>query len=265
MNRERLSAPWSDEAITAWLDGEMSADEMQDFEQQLKRDQTLSARTAALMKSNQPFEAAFEPLLAAAPAAQMKDDLNRLLAQAPAPAATRQVSRRALIAASLSFLAIGSSLGYFVRPDAAQRESEKIRDLEAGYMSLYSRQTLADVDSSASLIARALQRTSQQMGLQLSAEQLALHNAALKSVRLLRYDDTSIVQIAWEHAQWGPVALCVSREKHENETGIQAERRHGMSLAWWHAGGYQFVLIGRTPAQQLQQSAGRLRQGLSAA
>lgn len=265
MTRERIHAPYSDEAIVAWLDGELTVEEAQAFEQQLKRGQALSARTAELMKSNQPFAEAFEPLLEAAPAARMQQNLEHLLAQTPVTAPGGQVSRRALIAASLSFLLIGSGLGYIVRPDRSGRESEKIRDLESQYMSLYSQQTLVDVDSSAPVIARSLARTSRQMGLQLDAQQLALGDAELKSARLLRYDDSTIAQISWQHADWGPMALCVSHEHHDNQTEIQREQRHGMNLAWWHAGGYQYVLIGRSPAAELQRSAEQLRQGLTTA
>ncbi|MDI3440879.1 hypothetical protein QLG07_15540 [Erwinia sp. V90_4] len=183
----------------------------------------------------------------------------------PAPAQHRgQVSRRALIAASLSFLFIGSGIGYFARPESAsRRESGRIRDLEAQYMSLYSTQTLADVDNSPPVIARSLERTAREMGLRLSAQQLALPDAELKSIRLLRYDDASIAQIVWDRASEGPMALCISREQHQNLTPVQDEKRHGMSLAWWHARGYQYVLIGRSPTQQMQQRAGQQRQSLS--
>lgn len=126
----------------------------------------------------------------------------------PAPAQHRgQVSRRALIAASLSFLFIGSGIGYFARPESASRR-------ESGR-------------------------------------------------RLLRYDDASIAQIVWDRASEGPMALCISREQHQNLTPVQDEKRHGMNLAWWHAEGYQYVLIGRSPTQQMQQRAGQLRQSLS--
>lgn len=267
MNRERFRPPYSDEAIVAWLDAEMDEEELQIFEQQLKRDQPLAARTAELMKSNQPFAEAFEPLLEAAPSECLHANLNRLLAQTPVtpPAARAQVSRRALIAASLSFLVMGSGFGYFVRPDnRSRRESEKIRDLESQYMSLYSPETLVDVDSSAPVIDRSLTRTAQTMGLRLNAQQLTLQDAELKSVRLLRYDEASIVQITWEHSAYGPMALCVSRENHDGVIPVQGEQRHGMNLAWWHAGGYQYVLIGRSPAPWLQQRAGLLRLGLMA-
>ncbi len=81
MKREHFTAPYSDEAIVAWLDGEMSAAESAAFEQQLKRDESLSTRTAELMRSNQPFAEAFEGLLEAAPEERMERHLAQLLAR----------------------------------------------------------------------------------------------------------------------------------------------------------------------------------------
>ncbi len=68
-------------------------------------------------------------------------------------------------------------------------------------------------------------------------------------VRILRYERTTIAQIARIHAAYGPMALCISPDSPQNDTGIAAERRHGMNLARWRANGYQFVLIGRNPAR----------------
>lgn len=265
MKTERFSIPYSDEAIVAWLDGEMDAQEAGAFEQRLKRDEPLSARTAELMRSNQPFADAFEGLLDAAPEARLQQNLAQLLAQTPVPEPARgQVSRRTLIAASLSFLMIGSGMGYFARPEnSARRESATIRDLEAQYMSLYDAQTLADVDNSAAVMTRSLARTASEMGLRLSVRQLTLPDAQLKSIRLLRYDTTPIVQIAWDHPEDGPLALCISREPLQNPTALQEETRHGMHLAWWHERGYQYVLIGRSAPAQLQLRARDLRQELN--
>ena len=33
------------------------------------------------------------------------------------------------------------------------------------------------------------------------------------------------------------------------------EKRHGMNLVWWHHAGYQYVLIGRNPTDQLKNAA----------
>jgi len=256
-----FTPPYQDDAIVAWLDGEMSEADAQQFARQLAQDEQLASRTEALKQDRADFAGAFAPLLNEAPEARMQARLNDLLAS---PRASTGVSRRSLIAASLSFLVIGSGLGYFARLLAAARdESEKIRDLEAQYMSLYSAETLLDTDSSPTALQRGLARTAQDIGLHVKVAQLALTGAELKMVRMLRYDSTSIAQIAWMDAEYGPMALCISPERHAQTRALTPENRHDMHLVWWQQRGYQFVLIGRNPPQQLSQHAQALHAALS--
>lgn len=257
----RFRSPYPDEAIVAWMDGEMRADDVQTFEKELKRSPALSARTAELMKSNQPFAEAFGLMLEQAPEQRMQQQLARLVAQIPAQQPA-QVSRRALIAASLSFLLVGGGIGYLLRPGRQTDESVTIRELEAQYMSLYSPETLADIDNSPQALQQALARTARDLDLYLTLAQLTLPEADLKSVRMLRYDDALISQIAWNHASYGPMALCISRQEPQPSSAFHAEKRHGMNLVWWHRAGYQFVLIGRNPAEQLMKTATLLSRGL---
>jgi len=148
------------------------------------------------------------------------------------------VSRRALIAASVVFLLTGVGIGYLARPGVddgieALHEDVSTRDLEAHYMSLYSGETLLDVDSSPSVL------------------------------RILRYERTPIAQIAWNHAEYGPMALCVSAHKQGGGSAISSEQRYGMNIVWWRSPQYQYVLIARTPVAQLQATARQLQAALS--
>ncbi|MCE9730166.1 anti-sigma factor [Pectobacterium sp. IFB5596] len=262
-----FTPPYSDEAIVAWLDGEMNEADAQRFKTLLEGDEQLAERTAELMKSQLDFEEAFAPLLDKAPEAKMQARLEALVTTAPIlgkPSSHAGISRRSLIAASLSFLVIGSGLGYFVRsPQTALSDSEKIRDLEAQYMSLYSAKTLLDADSSAQTLQRGLSRTAQDIGLSLNEQQLTLHDAALKMVRLLSYDNTSIAQITWMHTTYGPMALCISPDRQATATALHNEQRHDMQVVWWRDRGYQFVLIGRSPVTPLTESALRLQASLA--
>lgn len=249
----------------AWLDGEMHASDAERFEVALGRDEQLAARTEMLRVGQTDIACAFAPLLKEAPQSRLEAQLANVLAQPQATAAKATgVSRRALIAASLSFLVIGSGLGYFARyATGVPGESEKIRDLEAQYMSLYSAETLLDADSSPSALLRGLTRTAKDIGLQVNEQQLVLSEAELKMVRMLRYDSTSIAQIAWMHADYGPMALCISPDGQPASTVLNHEQRHKINLVWWHSGRYQFVLIGRNPASQLEQNALTLQAALS--
>lgn len=267
MKSNTFTSPYGDDAIVAWLDGEMNETDAQRFEMRLEGDESLARRTGELRQNRLDVEQAFAPLLDEAPLQRMRQRLEDLLSHRPAAAnapSPAGVSRRALIAASVSVLVIGFGLGYIARPVATARdESAKIRDLEAQYMSLYSAETLLDADSSAPALQRGLARTAQDLGLHLAAQQLILQGAELKMVRMLRYDSTAITQIAWIHAEYGPMALCISPELQTTATALTHEQRHDMNLVWWRRGGYQFVLIGRNPAAQLAQSAQALQASLA--
>lgn len=261
MNAHCFTAPYNDEAIVAWIDGEMCHADAQKFEEQLRRDERLSGRTAELMKSNADYPGAFAAMLDDAPLEKMQARLAEL--PDPKPATPAGVSRRALIAASVSFLVVGSGVGYGLRPAfAPSDENAHIRDLEAQYMSLYSVETLLDMDSAPHVLQRGLERAAQDIGLQLQASQLILHGAELKMVRMLRYETTSIAQIAWINADYGPMALCISPTE-QTTTAAQQEQRHDMNLVWWQKAGYQFVLIGRNPLPQLRGSAEQLQSLIS--
>lgn len=262
MTRQSFSAPWSDEAIVAWLDGEMNEAERSAFDQQLNEDAGLAARVERLMQSNRPWEQAFAPLLQDAPLEKMQDKLQILLHQPvkvkPQP---EGVSRRSLIAASLSFLALGVLAGRFIHTEEKELSGEtEIRDLIAQYMSLYSAETLADINVTPQALQQGLNRMQQDIGLTLAQDEIQLPEAELKSVRMLRYDSTSIAQIAWLHASYGPMALCISRAKTAGSGGLKHEVRRGLNLVWWHEKGFEYVLIGRNPQQDLQNSGELLQQ-----
>ena len=166
MNPIRFSPPWQDEAIVAWLDGEMCAEDARRFSETFARDPQLASRTARLMNNHQPYQHAFAALIDEAPVARMQAKLAPYLTGPKSKAQNQaRFSRRALIAASLGLLVIGSAASYFWRPEPQEDDDENIRRLEAQYMSLYSAETVADVDNSPAMLDRGLRRSAQDTGL----------------------------------------------------------------------------------------------------
>jgi anti-sigma factor RsiW len=262
LNSHRFTPPYNDDAIVAWIDGEMCRADAQQFEEQLKRDERLAGRTDELMKSSQDYAGAFASLLDDAPLGAMQARLATL--PDPQVSTSVGVSRRSLIASSVGFLMVGSGLGYLLRPASApDDENAHIRDLEAQYMSLYSVETLLDIDSAAPVLQRGLERAAQDIGMKLNMSQLTLQGAELKMVRMLRYETTSIAQVAWINADYGPMALCISPVDEKTTASLRQEQRHSMNLVWWHDAGYQFVLIGRNPPSQLRGNAEQLQRLIS--
>ncbi|ELY7393620.1 hypothetical protein SOJ80_003873 [Cronobacter universalis] len=265
MKSETFTPPYSDEAIVAWLDGEMNETDAQRFQAQMAEDPALTGRVGALSLNTSALRQAFAPLLDDAPLSRMQQRLDDAASTQAENQRASGISRRALIAASVGFMTLGTGLGYWLNKAAALPDgSEKIRDLEAQYMSLYSAETLLDADASPAALARGLQRAGEDLALTLRADQLALHDAELKMVRMLRYDTQPIAQVAWLHPEYGPMALCISREALQSDTDFFAENRHGMNLIWWRRHGYQFVFIGRHPSSLLAKTARQLKHMLAA-
>ncbi|MCT4701613.1 anti-sigma factor [Enterobacteriaceae bacterium H20N1] len=241
----------TDELLVAWLDNELSPAEQAEVELRLTREGDLIERLAFIERSGMPFKKAFEPLLDAAPL----DDLKKHL-QAPA---SPEVSRRSLIAAAVSFLALGMIsdrvVVHFSEPE------ENWRSLVAQYMALYTPETLSENPTMQALETQ-VKTTGDRLGLSLAIERLTLPNATLKNVRVLAYDEQRIAQITWLDAHHGPLALCITANS-DAPASAKSEQKLGMNIVYWANKSHRFMVIGHGSAGEISKVAGQLRQKLS--
>ncbi|TNV20725.1 anti-sigma factor [Buttiauxella sp. B2] len=242
----------TDELLVAYLDNELSVYERAELEERLSHDDYLAKRLAFFEHTSLPFKAAFEPLLEAAPLAKLQTHLK--------PTATSAVSRRSLIAAAVSFLALGvigdRTFLHFAQPE------ENWRELVAQYMALYTPETLAETPTNQALEAQ-LQSTGTGLGVPLIAANLALPNATLKNARVLAYDEQRIAQITWLDATSGPLALCITHNTGTPMTS-QNEQRLGMNIVYWATPSHMFMVIGHGSAAQMSDIAEKLQKNISA-
>jgi anti-sigma factor RsiW len=242
----------TDELLVAWLDNELSPAERAEVELRLGHDSYLIERLALLERSSLPFKKSFEPLLAEAPLEELKKHLH-------APTSPT-VSRRRLIAAAVSFLALGvigdRAFLRFSEPD------ENWRGLVAQYMALYTPETLAETPTAQALEAQ-LRATGTQLDIPLEGAKLLLPNAALKNARVLAYDEQKIAQITWLEARHGPLALCITRHA-GGAMQSRSEQRLGMNIVYWSSASHRFMVIGHNPAGQMKALAARLKQAVGA-
>jgi len=265
MTQERLPIPFPDEVLVAWLDNQLSEAQREQFAQRLQNDDILAERVTQLSYSNLPFHDAFEPMLAEAPVADLQARLNAISDPVSAPSSTnmRGVSRRHLLAAAVSFLAVGIAVGRYAVPVETPEKDLGWRNLVAQYMSLYSTDTLVDIHESAQQHDKELLRVNSTLGTSLTTTQLALPGAELKNARLLNYDQYNIAQITYLDPAYGPMALCITRASQRSDTGPQSEVRRGMNVIYWRAKGYNYMLIGHNPPDQMASHGQVLLQALS--
>lgn len=255
----------SDEALTAYLDGELPPTEAARLEALLETDAELAARLEFLSRASLPFAQAFDPLLSQAPKAELEAILSRLSA---APVATpANPGRRRFIGALAACLVAGviadrAFIG-LSRKLAAPDESSEWRATVAEYIALYTPETLAGPVPSFSAQEAQLAAVEARLGLSLSPEAVALSGIDFKRAMLLQYDDKPLAQLAYLDPETGPLALCIVRSDDGARPPV-AEARKGMNVVYWSDKTHAFMLIGRAPPQRMQALAADVRTRLAA-
>jgi anti-sigma factor RsiW len=240
-----------DDLLVAYIDGELEAAERERLEVRLAADPALSARLAFLSRSSFAYEAAFAPLLEAAPKASLDAMLARVTAAKVAVSSRPAWSRRGLMAASVALLVVGA-LGDRVAGGLIGAEGNAHwRTAVAEYLKLYTPQTLAVMTADAAQRAQELAVVQSGLALpDLRPEDVALPGIALKQAQLLQYDGKALGQILYLDARYGPTALCIMQSSLP-AAAVDTEQRHGLNVAYWSSSGHAFMLVGRQPAERL--------------
>ena len=250
-----------DGVLTAYLDGELAADERAALETRLMAEPTLKVRLDQLGRGGRAFGPAFDALMAAAPA----DKLAAMLADLAAKHAyygrqsVRSRWRTAMaIAAALLIFAAGGLAGT-VLPMVTQKPAEPPgwRQVVAEYQGLTTAETLAAIPENAAVGSEELRVIGGKLALDLSPDKLALPNVALKRAQLFQFRGKPLVQLAYLSPESGPIAFCIIANGRPDE-GIAFEMREGFNIVFWTDGGRGYMLIGKAPRAALEAYAGGL-------
>ena len=254
----------SDEDLTAFIDGELTAEEAARIESLVNEDESVAERLEFLARASLPFEQAFAPLLAAAP----RQKLETMLAASPAQQSARSAStpafanrRRflgALAASLIAGIAIDRAVLGIGKGISAKDENTEWRAVVADYISLYTPETLAGPAPERDVQAAQLAGLDEKLGLSLSPEAVSLPGIDFKRALLLQYDGKPLAQIAYLDPETGPMALCIVR----SDAGPKApdlESRKGMNVVYWSNGTHAFMLIGHAAADRMAAIADGVR------
>ncbi|MEM8655040.1 MAG: hypothetical protein AAGF36_09875 [Pseudomonadota bacterium] len=241
---------FSDEDLTAYLDGEADGVLRARIEKALETDADVAERLAGLDIPLVPIAEAYEALLQDAP-------------PMPAlPAATPEMSppgrsRWGMGAWGLGTFATGLAAGLavamftgFGTPEPAPRGWVSF---VASYQALYTPRTLAVADPTADEAAMQLADVSEALGLDLSGLPEA-EGLTFKRAQVLGFNGKPLVQIAFARADGTPVALCIIPAGAEAKP-VSMGAAEGLGLARWNTPGYGFLLIGGTDAAPLEAEA----------
>jgi anti-sigma factor RsiW len=259
----------SDEDLTAFIDGELTAEEATRIEALVSEDEHVAERLEFLARASLPFKQAFAPLLAEAPRQKLETMLAAIPAQQRAKSASALTfdSRRRFLGALAASLVAGIAIdraviGIGARLSAKDENSEW-RSVVADYISLYTPETLAGPVPAREAQAAQLGPLDEKLGLSLSPEAVALPGIDFKRALLLQYDGKPLAQVAYLDPETGPMALCIVT----SDAGPKApdlESRKGMNVVYWSNETHAFMLIGRVPADRMKELGEDVRRRLSA-
>ncbi|MEL7165024.1 MAG: hypothetical protein AAGL96_06080 [Pseudomonadota bacterium] len=239
---------YTDEELTAFLDGEADAPLAEAIGEALEHDPVLAERLAALDIPILPLRSAYDTLLEAAP------PMPALPAEVKAPA-TRfgwgwgMGTFGTGIAAGLA-VAVFTGFGA-PAPEPAPKPGWAA--FVASYQSLYTAETLAAVQISEAERTAQLTLVSTALGLDLST----IVNApglTLKRAQLLAFNDKPLVQLAYQRDDGTPVALCIIPAGADGKP-VSMGAAQGMELARWNTPGFGYLLIGGQDPVPLAQEA----------
>lgn len=232
------SQVFSDEELTAYLDGEADGRLEAALSEALETDTTLQDRLAQLD----------------IPVASIREGYAALLADAPPmPVLDTPVDRAPLWRGIATFggglaagLAVAVVSGLFSVPDAPSKPGWKA--VVANYQTLYGPETLVDETPSQDEQAAQLASVGAALGIDLS-ELPQPAELTFRRAQLLDFRGRPLAQIAFTRPDGTPIALCILQSKTSEDTLVTASLIQEMGTASWQTGTFGFLLVGGdTPA-----------------
>jgi anti-sigma factor RsiW len=244
---------FSDEEITAYLDGEADGELIRSIDAALPTDANLQGRINALSIPIRDIQSAFDGMLKASP-----DFPSNLSANSNRPQASSEGWRNRLmpIAASIAvcFMAGWIAAGYFNR--VAENDWH---NSVATYQMLYVDATLAHVNQSPLVAQEELTRAAAALGKTISLE--AMNGSAdlvYKRAQILGLNGRPLIQLAFMSKNGDPVALCIIKNNTPRDTMVAFRELNGMKSASWSKGEFDYLLIGGSDAALIDENAGLL-------
>ena len=251
---------FSDEDLTAFLDGEADAELEAAISAALETDEALADRMAGLDIPLAAIAGAFDSLLDQAPA--MPDLVPTMPELAPAAPVSANTNARPRwgwnIATFGTGLAAGLAVALFTSFGSAPEPAPRgWVSFVASYQALYTTQTLASVQTSAQEAQQQLALVSDQIGLDLAGLPQA-EGLTFKRAQLLGFNGKPLVQISFLREDGTPVALCIIPAG-PDEKGLSMGAAEGLDIARWNTPGFGFLLIGGQDTDPLAREAETFR------
>jgi len=236
---------FSDDELTAWLDGETEHAPVREIEEALTHDVALQARVNALTLDIDAMKGAFDSLLTQAPPPPA------LSVEIPSPEKTSYFSGWRSAAAAVA-LVVAGGLGYM----AGDKQDTSWRGYVAAYQALYINETLATLDRPDEIKANELARISNAIAKPIDLPALqAVKRLDYKRAQVLGFEGRPLIQLAFLTDTGDPVALCIIRTEDAKSMSTIMGDMEGLTSAKWADKNFEYLLIGSRDKALIKEAA----------
>lgn len=227
---------FTDEQLTAYLDGEAEVELCALIDAALETDAHLGERLAGLDIPIAAIAQAYELLLDQAPA------MPTLPVQSLVPNRTG-FGIWGSIGVFGTGIAAGLAMAVFTGFGVQAPTEPGWKAVVASYQSLYSFDTLAGKSIDATEAQLQLAHVSQVLGADLT-QLPQVNGLTFKRAQILGFKGKPLIQLAFARADGTPVALCIINVNDKDNNPINSEEMFGMASASWNIDGIAYLLIG---------------------
>lgn len=248
---------FSDEELTAFLDGEADDVLLEEISEALETDAELEERMAGLEIPMAAITGAFDQMLADAPAMPALPTLKDAVPEptkAPEPANTNAPLKWAWGLGTFGTgIAAGLAVALFTGFGTPEPAPRGWVSFVASYQTLYTTTTLAGLNPSEAEAALQLASVSEGIGIDLAGLPQA-EGLTFRRAQLLGFNGKPLVQISYLRDDGTPVALCIIPAG-PDEKGLSMGAAEGLDVARWNTPGFGFLLIGGQDGEPLAREA----------
>ncbi len=237
---------FSDEELTAYLDGEA--------------DHALVQRIETALETSQPLRDRLQSLTV--PLAQIRnlwdDALQNAPSMPPLPAPTpRGITALPFGAGLAAGIVIALAVQWGTAPSTTPAKWSKWQRYAAAYQALYVTETLASVDPSPTETKSQLQALGALFELDFTPVD-AVTGADFRRGQVLGFQDKPLVQISFLTDDGTPLAFCILKRPSKPDAPMRVGAIEGLAAAEWSRGEYGFLLVGGQDQDVIKALAAQL-------
>jgi anti-sigma factor RsiW len=240
---------YSDEELTAYLDGEMEHTTIAAINKALSHDARLRCRVESLTLDKRSIKSAFDDILDISPPAPE-------MLTSKAETIWDKVNPSVLSAAAVIVLCImlGVGAGAYL-----PQKNNDWRYYASVYQALYVNSTLSEIERTEQELVVELKRISSVLGKEVSLSALTINKQlSYKRAQILGFNGRPLVQLAFLSSLDAPIALCIMRSESDENRAISTTTMENMSAATWEKNGYTYLLIGGNDKMLISDAAVQL-------